>query len=312
MRVKVKEYAYYPGCSLKESARQYEESLLRSFAELGLELVELEDWNCCGSTLCRVTGGLDPLALTARDLALAGRDHEGRDPVVPCSACLLSFIKAEERLERDPEARRRVGEALRVAGLDLEVGLKVRVRHPLEVLDDLGLEEIGRRVKRPLQDLKVAPYYGCLLVRPYNRLDHPLYPEAMDRLLLHLGAEVVDYPLKTGCCGGAITGMAVAVAEEPGLSLNYALLKEAQERGADAIVTLCPLCQFNLDCYQGRISEKYRLESTIPVIYFTQVLGLALGIPEEELGFGREMVSVKGLLAVLRLRCGWVQPANLD
>jgi heterodisulfide reductase subunit B len=289
MSMSVREYVYYPGCAAKGTARQYEESLLRAFRELGLELVELEDWNCCGSSLYSGIDKVGALSLAARNLALAEKAHPGKDIVAPCSACYLSFLKAKDYMERYPELRAEVDRALRAIGLEYHG--RARVRHPLEVvLTDLGLEEIGRRVKRPLQGLVAAPYYGCQTTRPYSQFDHPFYPESLDQLLRALGAEVVEYPLKTKCCGSSITGMA----EWAGLGLVRALLLEAQKCGANAIVTVCPLCQFNLDCYQSKLTG---LASPIPVLYFTQVLGLALGLPERELGFARAVVSAEPLLA---------------
>lgn len=285
-----KSYVYYPGCSVKGTARQYEESLLLAFRELGLELVELEDWNCCGSSLYSGIDKVGALALAARNLALAERDHPGKDIVAPCSACYLSFLKAKDYLERYPDLRAEVEKALRAAGLEYRG--RAKVRHPLEVvLTDLGLEELERQVKRPLRGLRAAPYYGCQTTRPYAQFDSPFFPESLDELLRALGAEVVDYPLKTKCCGSSITGMA----EWAGLGLVSALLREARRRGANAIVTVCPLCQFNLDCYQAKAQAG--AGRPIPVLYFTQALGLALGLPEEGLGFARAVVSAEPLLA---------------
>lgn len=293
MSMSEKGYLYYPGCAAKGAARQYEESLLSVFPELGLELVELEDWNCCGSSLYSGIDKVGALALAARNLALAERDHPGKDLVAPCSACYLSFIKAKDYLERYPDLRAGVDRALGAIGLEYHG--RARVRHPLEVvLTDLvvrhGLEEFKKQVKRPLVGLVAAPYYGCQTTRPYARFDHPFFPESLDGLLRALGAEVVDYPLKTRCCGSSITAMV----EGAGLGLVSALLREAQKRGANAIFTVCPLCQFNLDCYQGKMTD---LASPIPVLYFTQILGLALGLSPRELGFARAVVSAEPLLA---------------
>lgn len=290
-----KEYIYYPGCAVRSTAKHYEESLLRIFEELGLKLTELEDWNCCGATLCAGVSKISSFALTSRNLALAERDHAGLDIVTPCSACYLAFIKTKDYMERYPELRKKVETAL--AAIDLRCQGKARVRHPLEVIvTDVGLDEIRRRVKKRLTGFRVAPYYGCQTTRPYGQFDHPFFPDSMDRLLKELGAEVVDYPLKTKCCGGVITSMV----EEVGLRLNYILVHEAHKRGANAISTACPLCQFNLDVYQKKMIKEYDLDFSVPILYFTQLLGLALGIREQELGFGRVMVPVKHLLATVR------------
>lgn len=167
---------------------------------------------------------------------------------------------------------------------------KVRVRHPLDVLvNDIGLEIIAGQVKRPLSGLKVACYYGCQIVRPYATFDDQHEPLTMEQLVLALGAEVVDWPLKTRCCGGSLTG----TVQEVGLRLNYILLKEAKKRGADVIVTTCPLCQFNLECYQPRIGRRFNDRIDMPIVYFSQLLGLAFGLPERKLGMHRLFVPLK-------------------
>ena len=150
-------------------------------------------------------------------------------------------------------------------------------------VNDYGLENISKRVKHPLKGLKVACYYGCQVVRPFKTFDHSHYPETMDRLVQALGAEPVDWPLKTRCCGGSLTG----TIQEAGLRLNRLLLKEAEKRDADIIVTCCPLCQHNLECYQERINRKYQEKIDIPVAFFTQLMGVALGLSEKELGMQR-------------------------
>lgn len=289
MSTPVKEYTYYPGCSVRTTAKHYEESLLRVFDALGLKLYELDDWNCCGATLCSSVSRLTSYALSARNLSRA--EQAGRDLVAPCSACYLALNKTKDYLAHDEGVRQKVGRALAAVGLKYTAG--VRVRHPLEVLiTDVGLEEIKKRVKRPLVGFKVASYYGCQTTRPYKEFDDPFYPETLDKLLEALGAEVVDWSLKTRCCGGSITGLV----EEVGLRLNYILLNEAHKKGANVIATTCPLCQFNLDCYQSKIIKRYELGFSLPVLFFTQLLGLALGIDEKELGFGRVMVPVEPLL----------------
>jgi len=267
---------------------------MRIFEELGLKLTELDDWNCCGATLCAGVSKISSFALTARNLALAEKNYAGKDIVAPCSACYLAFIKTKDYMQRYPDVKQKVDTAL--AAIDLQCQGKARVRHPLEVIvTDVGLEEIEARVKKRLTGFKVAPYYGCQTTRPYAEFDHPFFPDSMDKLLRVLGAEVIDYPLKTKCCGGAITSMV----EEVGLRLNYILVHEAHKRGANAISTSCPLCQFNLDVYQKKTIKEYDLDFSIPILYFTQLLGLALGIGAKELGFGRVMVPVKPLLATV-------------
>lgn len=285
----MKDYAYYPGCSVKGTGRHYEESLLAAFDALGLNLLEIDDWNCCGATLYMSVDEMMSFTLSSRNLALA--EKMGHDIVTPCSACYLVLIKTQDFIRRYPEIKAKIDGALKSAGMEYKG--KVRVRHPLEVLiNDMGLEDIKKKVTRPLKGIRVAPYYGCQLVRPYHEFDHPIYPTTMDRLLEALGAEVVDYPLKTRCCGGSLTG----TIENVGLRLNQILLNEAQKRGANCLVTVCPLCQFNLECYQTKINKRFGTDLSLPILYFTQLLGLAVGVSKEELGFKRAMVPADSIL----------------
>jgi heterodisulfide reductase subunit B len=163
------------------------------------------------------------------------------------------------------------------------------VRHPLDILvNEVGLEAIRAKVVRPLKGVKVAPYYGCQIVRPYSTFDDQYNPVTMDRVLEALGATVVRYPLKTKCCGGSLTG----TVPQAGVRMAYILLKEAIKRGADVIATVCPLCQFNLDGYHAQIAGRYE-PVRIPTLYFTQLMGVAFGLEEKELGLNRVMVPFR-------------------
>ncbi|MDA8131843.1 MAG: CoB--CoM heterodisulfide reductase iron-sulfur subunit B family protein, partial [Elusimicrobia bacterium] len=197
--------------------------------------------------------------------------------------------KTQKGLAENRELKRKVAGALKAGGLDYREGVKVR--HPLDVLvNDVGLDEVRKRVKRPLSGLKLASYYGCQIVRPFATFDDQDDPVTMDRLMQACGAECVDWPLKTHCCGGSLTG----TLPDAGLRLAYIILKEAKKRGAAAIVTPCPLCQFNLDAYQGQIAGKFeRLD--MPVLYFTQLIGLAMGLDAGELGIKRGIVDAAAL-----------------
>jgi heterodisulfide reductase subunit B len=285
----MKTYSYYPGCSVKGTAKQYEESLLAVFEALDLKLLELPDWNCCGATMYMSVDENMSFAVSARNLAIA--EEMGFDLVAPCSACYLVLLKTMKYIKQYPEIREKVDKALTAA--DLVYRGTVRVRHPLEVLlHDVGFEKIQNRVRIPLRSFKIAPYYGCQIVRPYQEFDHPCFPETMDQIFEYLGAEAVDYPVKTRCCGGSLTG----TIEEVGLRINYILLSEAQRRGANCIVTVCPLCQFNLEAYQRKILKKYNDIKEIPILYFTQILGLAFGIPAKKLGIKRSIIFPKDLM----------------
>jgi heterodisulfide reductase subunit B len=283
-------YSYFPGCSLKGLGRAYEESLLPVMKHLGVELQELDDWNCCGATAYMSVDEAKAGVLAARNLAIAEKNGP-HDLLTPCSACYLVLNKTKHNVDDFPDIRDTVHRALRSANLTYTGATKVR--HPLDVLvHDIGLDVIKEKVVRPLKGLKVAPYYGCQVVRPYSTFDDAWNPTTMDRLLATLGAEVVHYPLKTKCCGGSLTG----TVPEAGLRLTYILLKEAVRRGADVIATICPLCQFNLDAYHDQIDRRWG-QTRIATVYFTQLMGLAFGLAPKELGLNRNFVPMKPLPA---------------
>ena len=285
-------YSYFPGCSLKGTGRAYEESLLPVFAALGVELEELDDWNCCGATAYMAVDEVKACVMASRNLAIAEKTGN-RELMAPCSACYLVLNKTKHYLHESPAVYEVVQKALKQGNLSYSGN--VPVRHPLDVLvNDIGLDEIKKRVKNPLEGLKVAPYYGCQIVRPYSTFDDQYNPTTMDRLLAALGATVVPFPLKTRCCGGSLTG----TLPEPGLLCSYILLKEAIKRGADVIATVCPLCQFNLDGYHDKIEAKWE-SVRIPTVYFTQLLGLAFGLSARQLGLHRGFIPMKPLAAPL-------------
>ncbi|MGA2989385.1 MAG: CoB--CoM heterodisulfide reductase iron-sulfur subunit B family protein [Candidatus Korobacteraceae bacterium] len=282
-------YAYYPGCSLKGTGRGYEESLLAVFRALNVDVRELEDWNCCGATTYMSVDELASYALAGRNLAMAAR--ENKDIVAPCAACYLVLNKTQHYVHDYPDIKTVVDRAL--ASIGLTYSDKVHVRHPLEVLlNEVGLKTIAAKVKTPLKGLKVAPYYGCQIVRPYATFDDQLNPTSMDKLLEACGAKMVPYPLKTRCCGGSQKGTLPAV----GLDLIRYLLAEAQKRGAEVVATVCPLCQFNLDVFQKEVRKDPKTP-LIPVLYFSQLMALALGAPANAIGLQRSLVSVGPILA---------------
>jgi len=283
-------YTYFPGCSLKGLGRAYEESLLPVMRHLGVELVELHDWNCCGATAYMSVDEEKACVLAARNLAIAEKTGP-QDLLTPCSACYLVLNKTKHNVADFPEISQTVHRALRSAHLDYTG--RIAVRHPLDVLvHDVGLDVIREKVVRPLKGLKVAPYYGCQVVRPYSTFDDGWNPTTMDRLLVTLGAEVVHYPLKTKCCGGSLTG----TVPEAGLRMCYILLKEAMRRGADVISVICPLCQFNMDAYHDQIERRWG-RTRIATVYITQLMGLAFGLSPKQLGLNRNFVPMKPLAA---------------
>lgn len=283
-------YLYYPGCSLKSTGKGYEESLLAVLDALEVPHIELADWNCCGATSYMAIDEKKAFALAARNLALAEEQSSDDQPqlLAPCAACYLVLTKTQHALAESPQLGGQIQDALGAAGMTYRG--RVQVRHPLDVLtNDIGLETLKTRRKVELRDIKVACYYGCQIVRPYATFDDQYNPVTMDNLVAALGAEPVEWPLKTRCCSGTLTG----TIEDIGLRLNYILLREAKKRGADVIATACPLCQFNLECYQDKIVRQYQEDVSIPVVYFTQLIGLALGSTRQHLGLERLFVPFK-------------------
>jgi heterodisulfide reductase subunit B len=283
-------YAYYPGCSLDATAKPYEESVAAVAACLGIELVELEDWNCCGATAYMGVNEVLSFCLSARNLSLAART--GGTLVTPCNACFTNLRKTESYLVEFPEIREKVDQALAEANMKYEGG--VVTKHLLQaVVEDVGLEEIRSRVKKPLTGLRVAPYYGCQIARPYGIEDDTDNPMMLDRLLGTLGATPTYYPMKTVCCGGSLMGTREEVAQR----LCRNLLLCAQQNSADCIVVACPLCQINLDAYQATINKNYGTDFHLPIVYFTQLMGVAFGLKSADLGLQRCIVPAAGALS---------------
>ncbi len=281
------EYLYYPGCSLESSGRGYDESLRAVFRTLNVPLNELEDWNCCGATMYMAVDETTSLAISARNLALAERNGN-RELIAPCSACYTVLLKTNRFLRESPELRDKVDRILGEAGLRYGVG--VAVRHPLDVLvNETGIDRIARAAKRSLKGIVFAPYYGCQIVRPERGFDHSEFPESMDRLFERLGARCAYFPLKTRCCGA----MLMTKFPDVCLQLSKDLLECATENGAHCILTTCSMCQMNLEAYQKQVNKRFGTSYHIPVLYFTQLLGLALGCSEQELGLHRNLIPLK-------------------
>lgn len=277
-------YGYYPGCSNKSSSKDYEQSTLAVAKALEVKLKELEDWNCCGTTGATSANPKFSLLLCARNLALA--EAEGFSTlVVTCNSCFGMLRRANEYYHAGSEARAWLGKAL--AKINRKMEGKVAVRHFLDILvNDYGVEKISAKVRQRLEGLKVAPYYGCLIGRPKNEFDDSEFPTSLDRLLEATGAEVVPFDHKSKCCGGAL----MTTKEDVALRLCEEIFHEAQWRGAQVIAVTCPMCQLNLDAYQDKLNAKFGTRYVFPTPYFTQLLGLALGIGKKELGWGKSFV----------------------
>lgn len=285
-------YAYYPGCSLEKTQRGYDESVREIFKALDQELVEIEDWNCCGATMYMSVRETVSLAVSARNLALAER--MGLDILAPCSSCFTILSKTNRILNQIPEMHRDVNEALAEGGLAYKGA--TRVRHPVDILmNDIGIETIKSRCQRNLNGLKIAPYYGCQIVRPDKTFDDRENPVLMDRMFAACGAEMVYFPMKVRCCGG----MLMTTFEETALKLNKEILQCAIENGAEAIVTTCPLCHINLEGYQDRINKVHGTAFNIPILYFTQLLGIAFGLSSQKLGLDSSFIALGDKISTL-------------
>ncbi|HUL44861.1 MAG TPA: CoB--CoM heterodisulfide reductase iron-sulfur subunit B family protein [Bacteroidota bacterium] len=290
-------YIYYSGCALKSSGKGYEESLLKVLSAVGVEFQELQDWNCCGATTYMSIDEFKSSALATRNLALAEQQNGSPDVqiIAPCSACYVVLNKAQHHFREDPVSAKMIGEALHSAGLTFSG--EATIRHPLDILiNTVGLERIKSAVRKPLKKLRVASYYGCQVVRPFTQFDDPRDPKSMDDVVKAIGAEPVDWPLKTRCCGGNL----VNTIHDVGLRMNYHILREAKKRNADVLITACPLCQFNLECYQDEMEREYGESAAIPVIYFSQLMGMSFGISEKNLGVQRSVVPPVCVSKILR------------
>jgi heterodisulfide reductase subunit B len=286
----MKEFAYFPGCSLEKLAVSYHVSALETAKKLGVNLKELEDWNCCGSTTYFHIDELLAYTLTARNLAIA--EKTGLDVVAPCSACFKNMYFTQAHLKKDPDLAEHINFALEEDGLQFSGNL--RIRHLLEMYaQDLGAEEIKSKVTNPLEGVRVAPYYGCQIMRPRKDHEQVEQPQYFEELLTAIGATPVDYPLKTRCCGGSL----IISSRVAALSMVRNLLQSAVEREANVIATACPMCQVNLECYQQSVNQEFGTDFNVPILYFTQLVGLALGIPKNKLGIGKELVSAMPVLA---------------
>lgn len=285
----MKYYTYYPGCSAEATATPLGISVPPVTKALDMDMVELEDWNCCGSTPYHSTYKLEASAMAARNLALA--EKAGFDLVTPCSNCYVVLASVNTHLKELPSFRDKVNEAL--AAADLTYGGGVKVRHLAEVLyNDVTPEVIASKVTKPLKGLKVAAYYGCQLVRP-NGFDDPESPHSLDEMVTSLGAEAVPWELKARCCGSSL------IMPEPDVALGLInkLLKNAEAHGAQCLITPCPLCQINLDAYQSQVNSKFNTSYNLPVLFLTQLIGVALGMPAKELALEKNIVSPKRVLA---------------
>jgi len=280
---------YYPGCSLRHSAAEFDISTRLVLHKLGVDFVEVPDWTCCGSSPAHMTDHLLAQGLAARNLRQAAT--VGDEMVAPCPSCYQRQKDAELEIEEDPGFRQTVNEVL-----DLPYEGSVRVLTLPEVLlEKSGVEAIRRRVTTDLVKLRVVPYYGCLLGRPSSLTGEAdeEQPTSMDRLLEAAGATVQRWNYKTECCGASV-GMPKA---EIHRRLSRKVLDQALEAGADAVAVACPLCHQNLDLRQVQINAAFGSSYSVPILYVTQVLGLAFGYSDEEMLLHKHAVDPRPLVA---------------
>lgn len=282
-------YAYFPGCSLHSTAKEYDLSTKEVAAALGIELLEIPDWICCGATPAHITMHLLSLALPVKNLIKA-QAMGSYEVVTCCSACFSRLKIANHFMQDDLEHREKVE---KIVGQPYKGGVKVR--HFLDILVNVfGLKNLKGRISRELNGLKVACYYGCLLTRPpeVTQLDDLEDPHLIDDLMRAIAVEPVQWPYKTECCGASFSLTKTDIV----LKLSADILQMAADAGARAIVVACPLCQSNLDLRQAMINKKYKKNFNMPIFYFTQLVGLALGIDRKKLGLDKHIVNPLPLL----------------
>ncbi|NLO21136.1 MAG: disulfide reductase [Syntrophomonadaceae bacterium] len=283
---------YYPGCSGEGSGIEYKMSTEKTAEMLGIKLQELEDWNCCGATSAHNTNQLLALALPARNLAIA-EQMELETVLAPCAAC-FSRHRATEIKAREDQALRSKIEGI----IDMEFQASSHTVSILEwLVNDVGVDKIKEKVSKPLKAMKAACYYGCLLVRPeeYTGFDDNEDPQSMDQIIKATGAEAVDWAYKTECCGAALA----TSRPEIGAKMIYEVIQNAREAGAECIVTACPLCMLNLDMRQAGAGKQYGVNLNMPVYYLTELVALAGGYSQEEIGIPRHFVEASSYLNTL-------------
>ncbi len=288
-------YLYYPGCSLEGTAKEYGIATQALMEAMDAAMLEIDDWTCCGASAAESKSSLLALVLPAINLAKAERMDPETDVLAPCSACYLNLKKAEIKSRRDSALLNTINEALKVEGLNYQG--KTRVRHLLDVLiNDIGPDSIRSKVKKPLTGLRIAPYYGCQCLRPYSVFDDPERPESMEPLLKAAGADIFPWEMGPRCCGAAL----LTTKREDGLKLVSAILEAA--KGADAIATVCPMCQMNLEAFQKIVSRQKNEDLSVSVLYLPQLLGAALGIDKQKLRLDLNLAVSRDLPERLELQ----------
>ncbi|MFH1087184.1 MAG: CoB--CoM heterodisulfide reductase iron-sulfur subunit B family protein [Chloroflexota bacterium] len=283
---------YYPGCTLHSSAEEYDKSARLVSGSLGIELEELKDWSCCGAFEAASVSHLLSLALPARNLSIAAREFKA--VAMPCSACLFVHVRAKKELAENETLRKEVSRVI-----EQEAATDIAIRHLLDVfINDVGVEKIKENVKKSLNGLRVACYYGCVIVRPsqFYHFDDPNYPESLDRIVAALGGQSVPFAYKTKCCGGAL----LLANEELALEMTGSILAGAKESKAQCIIAACPMCHMALETLYAKVESKHKVNLDMPILYFTELMGLAFGFGVKELGLQRHLISPTKLVNSLK------------
>lgn len=273
---------FYPGCSLKGTSSEYAQSTLALAKVFGIELVEIKDWNCCGATAAHNLNHELAIALPARILALA--EKEGRtEIVVPCAACYNRLSVTQHKLNEDTELKERISDILK-----MPLSGNIQILNVMQFIEKYIADKIEEKVVNPFAH-QVVCYYGCLLVRPHDilKFDRVEDPQSMDVLMQKIGANSMEWGYKTECCGAGFSVSRTDIVAK----LSGKIVKDATDRGAEAIIVACPMCQSNLDMRRPQIDSYLAMKSNIPAIYITQAIGLAVGLSQKELGLKKLFVA---------------------
>ena len=289
---------YFPGCTLKTTARNLELPALETAKMLGIELVELDRWNCCGVVAYLASDDLmkhlAPVRnfLRVQEMNKAGIVQNEYRLATICSMCYNTISLSNLRMKKNPDDLQTMNDFMHEETEKYDG--KVEVVHLLQLIDELGWEAVQKQVKKPLTGLKIAPYYGCMLLRPKEvGIDDPEHPQILENLVKSLGAEPVHWNSSMRCCGSYHTVKNVEIV----VNLAKGILDDAKANKADAVITSCPLCAFNLDSRQQEIKANYPDFETIPVLYFSQLMGAAFDIPAEKLGWYLNYISPEVLFS---------------
>lgn len=275
------EIGFYPGCSLKGTSSEYAQSTLALAKAFDINLVEITDWNCCGATAAHNLNHELSIALPARVLALAEKDGMS-EIVVPCAACYNRLSTTQYKLNEDEDLRTRISEII-----EMPLSGNIRILNVMQFIDQYIADRIEEKVVKPF-DQKVVCYYGCLLVRPNNilKFDQVEDPQSMDILMTKIGATSMEWGYKTECCGAGFSVSRTDIVAR----LSGKIVQDAADRGAEAIIVACPMCQSNLDMRRSHINSYLQTKIDIPAMYITQAIGLAVGLGREELGLKKLFV----------------------